>query len=431
MDTAVAPAPGAPSTTSSPAEPRRADDGRTAALLVALLAWTIPLATGYAVWSAPGGEGDWLRSVMVAPFDIVLVLAAAWVAVRPDLLQDLFRSRAVRVVGSLYALMAVVSFVAHPGPLGVAQLLRLAAGLAVIAITVRATADPAGRTLALGALTAAGVAQAALGMVQAARGAAFGVELLDFTGPLYPFGTSLAGRGGLTHPYHLAVLLIVAQGAALLGLRHAHDRVRWAWLGALAVLGAGLAVTYTRAGLIGQLGLLACLLLARADRRRTLLAAGVIALGLLVGATAFGDGWIAKGEATAGANGASADSNRGQRLREAEELTRAQPIVGVGIGRYVETLAQTPRTEYLPAHDLVAQEAAELGLAGGALAVALLALLGLRVLRGGAWTGAVVAPMVPFLLLDAYPYVFATGLALSALWLGLVRASLTAAEETR
>ena len=39
-------------------------------------------------------------------------------------------------------------------------------------------------------------------------------------------------------------------------------------------------------------------------------------------------------------------------------------------------------------------------------------------------TGAVVLPIVPFLLLDAYPYVFATGIALAAIWLGLARVSL-------
>jgi hypothetical protein len=65
-----------------------------------------------------------------------------------------------------------------------------------------------------------------------------------------------------------------------------------------------------------------------------------------------------------------------------------------------------------------------MGIAGGIAVTALLALLGLRVLRGGAWTGAVALPMIPFLLLDAYPYVFATGLALAAIWLGLVRVSL-------
>ena len=96
----------------------------------------------------------------------------------------------------------------------------------------------------------------------------------------------------------------------------------------------------------------------------------------------------------------------------------------MGPGRYVEALARTERAEYLPAHDLVAHEAAELGVLGGIASFALLALLGFRVLRGGAWTGAVVLPMIPFLLLDAYPYVFATGLATSALWLGLARVSL-------
>jgi hypothetical protein len=94
-------------------------------------------------------------------------------------------------------------------------------------------------------------------------------------------------------------------------------------------------------------------------------------------------------------------------------------------------LAESEREEYLPAHNLVAHEAAELGIVGGLAAGALLGLLGLRVLRGGSWTAAIVAPMVPFLLLDAYPYVFATGLAISALWLGLARASLEPVPHTQ
>ncbi|MEZ5182890.1 MAG: O-antigen ligase family protein [Acidimicrobiales bacterium] len=275
------------------------------------------------------------------------------------------------------------------------------------------------------------MAQAALGMVQAARGAAFGIEYLDFAGPLYPFGTSHAGRGGLTHPYHLAVVLVVAQGAALLGLRQAHAERRspLPWLGALAVLSAGIGVTYTRAGAIGQVALVVCLLLGRADRRALAPAALAVVLGLGIGGAAFGDGWIARGTTTVGADeNTSADSTRGERWREARELVEANPLLGVGPGRYVEALAETERIEYLPAHDLVAQEAAELGILGGVAAFALLGLLGLRVLRGGAWTGAVVLPLVPFLLLDAYPYVFATGLAASAIWLGLARASLDPAE---
>lgn len=409
------------------ADAAEASDTRAAAFIVALLAFTVPLATGYSLWATATGADDWNRRISVAPFDLILVLALGWTVLRPNLIRDLFRSRAVQIATALFGACFAVSLATHASPLGFALALRLAAGLAVIAVTCAAMADRSSRRLALGALAVSGVLQAVLAMVQSARGSAFGIELVDFGGPLYPFGTSFAGRGGLTHPYHLAVFLVLAQGAALLGLRQSDHRRGAAvpWLAALAVLGAGIAVTYTRAGLLGQIGLLVCLALGRADRRRLLGGAAAVALGLLVGAAAFGNGWVAKGDITAGRNGATADSNRSARLREAKELISDSPVTGVGPGRYVDALAQTTRDEYLPAHDLLAHEAAELGVLGGVAALALLALLGLRVLRGGAWTGAVVIPLVPFLLLDAYPYVFATGLAISALWLGLARASLT------
>lgn len=423
------PAPGADGRPeSSPAD----DQARTAAVLVALLAVTIPLATGYAVWSTATGADDWNRRISLAPFDLVLVVITGWVLLRPRLLADLFRSPAVRVASAALGVIGLASFVAHPSPLGIALALRLVAGLCVIAAVSAAASRPGPRRTVLGTIAVVGVLQAVLGMVQSARGEAFGIEYLDYAGPLYPFGSSLAGRGGLTHPYHLAVVLVVAQGAALLGLRHAGAvrRAQLPWLGALAIISAGIAITYTRAGALGQVLLVVCLLLGRADRRVLAVAAVAVLLGLGVGGLAFGDGWLARGSATTGQDeNASADSNRGERLKEARELIESEPVLGVGPGRYVDALSETDRVEYLPAHNLVAQSAAELGIAGGLAALGLLVLLGLRVLRGGAWSGAVILPIVPFLLLDAYPYVFATGLATSAIWLGLARASLEPAEE--
>lgn len=426
------PRPGAdPSDGARPAdhEADRSDDARTAAILVALLAATIPLATGYVLWSAPGGDADWTRRVSAAPFDLILLLIVGWVATRPRLVGDLFRSPSVRWASAALGAIGTVAFLAHPGWLGVAFGLRLLAGLAVIATVARATSEPAPRRLVLGAIAAVGAAQAVLALVQSARGQAFGIEYLDFAGPLYPFGTSDAGRGGLTHPYHLAVLLAVAQGAALLGLRQAgpNRRSQLPWLAALALAGAGIGVTYTRAGAIGQVLLVACLLLGRADRRILVAGSLAIVLGLGIGGLAFGSGWMDRGATTAGRGGAI-DSDRSVRLREARELIESEPAFGVGPGRYVEALARTDREELLPAHNVLAHEAAELGIAGGLAVGALLALLGLRMLRGGAWTAAVAAPLLPFLLLDAYPYVFATGLALSAIWLGLVRTSLDPVE---
>jgi O-antigen ligase len=201
---------------------------------------------------------------------------------------------------------------------------------------------------------------------------------------------------------------------------------RGPWLAALVVLGAGIGVTYTRAGAIGQIVMVGCLLLGRADRRILRAAVVAVVLGLGIGGLGFGDGWVARGE-TSLADGTTASSSRDVRLAEARELVTEHPITGVGPGRYVEALAEQERDEYLPAHNLLAHQAAELGVLGGLAVIALLALLALRTWRGGAWTAALVTPVVPFLFLDAYPYVFATGLAASAIWLGLVRSSLAPA----
>jgi O-antigen ligase len=403
------------------------DESRVAASIAALLFATIPLATAYVAWSPAGAGSDWLRSIVVAPFDIVLLVAVGWVLLRPRLLADLFRARAVQVASGLYAAAFLVSLAAGSTWLGVNLGLRLFAGLCVIAVVGRGATSDEGRRFMLGAIAVVGVLQAVLAMAQAANGVAFGIDYIDFAGRLYPFGTSRAGRGGLGHPYHLAVLLAVAQGAALLGLRHTRS-ARWPWLAALAVMGAGIGVTYTRAGAIGQVLLVVCLLLGRHERRLMLPAAAAIVVGLAIGGASFGDGWLAKSEVTLNADGTqNVSSSRGERLREAQELFESSPLTGVGPGTYVDALHDRERKEYLPAHNLVAHEAAELGAIGALAVVALLGLLGLRILRGGAWTGAVIVPIIPFLVLDAYPYVFATGIALAAAWLGLARVSLDAA----
>ncbi len=444
----------AASSPAAPLGPTR--EALAAARLVAALAVTIPIAWVTVGWAAPGNEQDWTRRVSLAPFDLILVAALIWAATHREAMAGLFARRSVRLAVGAQAVVTLVALAAHPSWLGLDLVLRLIAGLAVIAAVGVATSHERGRCLVLGSLTAVGVFQAVLGMAQSLHGTAFGIEFIDFVGPLYPFGNSRAGRGGLTHPYHLAVLLVVAQGAALLGARQAtqprngpkptnpaplvdtdvDDQCRvpvgegfrheirggegqvGAWLFALVVIGAGIGVTYSRAGVIGQTGLVLVLLLGRADRRTMRMAAAAIVIGLAFGATAFGNGWIAKAEQTSGSD---PGSNRGTRVSEALDLIEDQPIVGAGPGRYVTVLAETDRAEYLPAHNLLLHQAAELGVVGALTTAALCLLLAYLALRGGAWPVALLVPMLPYLGLDAYPYVFGTGLALSALWLGLVR----------
>lgn len=415
-------------------------EANTAARLVAALALTIPIAWVTVGWAAPGHELDWTRRVSLAPFDLVLVAALVWGATHRAAIAELFQRRAIRVAAGAQATLTLVALAAHPSWLGVDLVFRLTAGLAVIAAIGVASSTDGGKRLLLGTIATVGVLQALLAMAQSLHGTAFGIELVDFVGPLYPFGNSRAGRGGLTHPYHLAVLLVVAQGAALLGARHSAQPTNLAplidngvdqgcqvrrgpgrcgpWLAALVVIGAGLGVTYSRAALIGQLALVPVLLVGRADRATMRAAAAAIVVGLALGAVAFGNGWVAKAQQSSGSDPAS---NRSTRVAEAVDLIGDHPVVGVGPGRYVTALAETDRVEYLPAHNLVLHQAAELGVMGAVTTGALCLLLAIRALRRGAWSVALLVPMLPFLGLDAYPYVFGTGLALSALWLGLLR----------
>jgi len=386
--------------------------GEAVTLLVALIV-LLPLAME---WGLPSDVRDWNMRVNIAPFDMVLLVFPVWAFARRDRIRGLLGSRVARVVAGAHVAVFTAALVVHPSWLGVALGARLVAGLAVIAALGVALAVAEARSIVLGALAAAGAFQAVLAMVQSAQGHAFGLAPLDFAGPLYPFGSSLAGRGSLTHPYHLACFLIVAEVAALAGIRRA--RKPGLWLVALALMGAGLSVTYTRGGLIGQVALVACILLGRADRRRTFAAAAVIALGLLVGGVAFGDGWVARADDSSST--ATADSGRRERFSEAIDLIEEQPAAGVGPGRYVTALHEGGQKGPLPAHNVVLHQAAELGLLGGLTTLALLALLAWRTVRAGAWACALTVPLVPFLLLDAYPYVFPVGLALSALWLGIV-----------
>jgi hypothetical protein len=397
------------------------------ALVIALLA-TVPLATITVLWHSRGGADDLNRSVVFAPFDLVLVLATVWAVAHLRAVRDLFHSPAVRFVSLAYVVLFATSLAAHPSWLGLALAARLGAGVAILAAVVTALGSATTRTITLAAITVVGVAQAALAMGQSLHHVAFGIEYVDFAGKLYPFGSSYAGRGGLTHPYHLAVLLGVAEAAALLGYRGAcratgrAHRSRWLWIGAIAVMTVGMGVTYSRSAVIGQVILVVAALASRRDRRALLPVVAAVLVGLAIGMSAFGNGWVAKSAQTT--NSSQVDSNRRVRIEESIQLMRSNPAVGVGPGRYVAALDCSRHDECLPAHDLVAQEGAELGVLGYVVTAGLLALLGLRAWRGGSWTFAVVGPMLPFLVLDAYPYVFATGLALSAVWLGLVHASL-------
>jgi hypothetical protein len=386
---------------------------------VGLLVALVPLTLGAVLWSAPGGATDPNRWVSVGPADIVsIAIVVVWLGSALGRGRDQIRLSnrplcwaAVGVLG-----LEVVALAVHPSPRGLELVARLAAAAATADLTRRVGAE-LGRRALLAAIVAVGAAESVLAMAQSLTGRPLAVRPLAFEGELWRYGTSWAGRGGFDHQYHLACLLALAIGAAVLGVHEAGRPLPWC-LG-LGVCAAGMAVTLSRAGV---LGLAAAIAVAAVAWLRTRDRSGWIALalvaGLAIGMTGFGNGWVTRSETSL--DKTSVDSGRRDRAAEALRLVREAPVFGVGPGRYVIALEDVEHAELRPAHDLPLHVAAEAGIAAGLAATAALALLTVRCARIGARCLTVFLPMLPFLLLDAYPYSWPGGLALSGVWLGLL-----------
>jgi O-antigen ligase len=385
-------------------------------LLLIFLVVTVPLAMGTVLWFADDGANDFNRRVSISPFDIALALLLV-VAVAERRRVSGWRqwTWVTRIAVALAAVLAV-ALVVHPSPRGFDFAFRVLAGLAVIDAFVRLSRPSRQRVLA--AIVIVGAIESVIDMAQSIHGGALGLGPLEYRGFFYTFGSSTAGHGGFDHPYHLAFFLLVAIGAAVLGTRAAAQRTPW--LVGAAACSAGIATTYSRAALLSLLAFVVLVLVAggSAGRKRSLrLLAAAVVIGFTFGAVAFGDGWHAKGQAS---TGAGVDSDRHVRAQEALRLIDTQPIFGVGPGRYTIALDSVEHAQLLPAHNIVLHEAAEAGVFAGVLTALLLLALLARSWRGGVETTAVFVLPALFLVLDAYPYVFPTGLAVGALWLGML-----------
>jgi O-antigen ligase len=217
----------------------------------------------------------------------------------------------------------------------------------------------------------------------------------------------------------LACFLLVALSACFIGALRT-DRRR-AWFVAAGLIAGALATTYSRAVVLTLVAMFGIAFLARAEAdarrlRRELTA--VAAIAFLAGAVAFGNGWVTRGKDTS--TGQNIDRERVDYAREAWRLTRDHPLLGVGPGRYTIALESIPNKSLLPAHNIVLFEGAEGGVLAGILAGLLLIAVAVRAARLGAGSAQVFCALVFFLLLDAYPYTFSTGIAISGLWLGLL-----------
>ena len=345
-----------------------------------------------------------------------IAMAALIAVTLPDLLA---RARAGRrhplvLLAAAGAALLVIAFAVHPSASGVQTLFRVlgATALFVALLEVR---DRRARNLLIFALVTMSLVQTALASAQLAAGDL----LMPFEHPpIRHYGSFIRVSGTFPDSFVLAGFGLVI--AAILA-REVMARPR-PWMLALftAVAIAPVGFTFSRAALLGAILLLATLVpgaLRGAPGRRLALAA--LVLGLAIPGIITREGWLAREDDSDLANSAS---NRILLFQQALPIVTANPLVGVGPGNALDALrrrqAQVPGSVSLlqVPHDVPFLIALDAGVPAGGIATALLAGIGLIALRRGDRAAMVFVALVPYLLLDNYPWTAAAGLPLIALW---------------
>ena len=352
------------------------DPDRLAFGLTIITLALLPLITGPVLWAPAGGHNDINQRVSASPYDLPLVLLVV-VCVADVLERRTWTGRWERVTVLAAATVGwcLVSSAVHPSWRALDWFVHLLGAWAIVR-TVR-RADPHHQNVFLAVVTALGAAEAALGVAQSLHGSILGLGPLEWHADMVEFGSATAGRGSLTHPYYLAALLMTCIGAALVLVRRLpHGRWRLLAGVAVGVMAVALPLTFSRAALVCPHPDDRADLVRKPIRRAAIPA---LLAGLLIGGVLAGGGLATKAERSIDVK--RVDSGRRVRLEEAARLVAQDPVFGVGPGRYVIALRNVEHERLLPAHDIVAQAAAEAGLPAAVLLSVTLGLFGVWVIE--------------------------------------------------
>lgn len=334
----------------------------------------------------------------------------------------------------IYLLSAVVH---QSGPWSVVRLAAMTVMVRTVAATVAGRRwVPLVRAMSAAVLVQAAVAAAQLAVEGPVGLAALGERASAFRpirGVFAPAGTTIHTNTLAVYAAVLAVLIAVAWADGQLDGRV--DRA--VALSASAAAGAIVGVSFSRTCVLALVTSLPVVIVAA---RRTALSGGtgptpargpsrgtprsggrsggrwsamvpvaLVVLSFGLAAAARADGWVSRVEQSAGGTGEPIGSGRTATARQAVELLKLDPVLGVGPGNYALVMLNTPRIDALSpehtiVHNLALFTAASVGLAGlAALAGWGAALLG--VTRRGRWPAwAVLASLVAPLGLDVALY---------------------------
>ena len=197
-------------------------------------------------------------------------------------------------------------------------------------------------------------------------------------------------------------------------------RVRPIWAALISFVLIPVGITFSRSAAAGYLlgvGILSPGALRRRDGQRLILAAFLV--GGLLPALGTIEGWTAR-NADSPISGSAV--NRVATVAQALPLIAGEPLFGVGPGRTVAALrdreARVPGSvgEVNAPHDVPVVIALEAGIPAGVVALALIAALGFRARRAGMMALLCYAILLPYLIVDNWPYTSVNGLIIAALW---------------
>jgi hypothetical protein len=234
-------------------------------------------------------------------------------------------------------------------------------------------------------------------------------------------------QGTMSHVYRLAALGLLSLGIGAIA-RRPSVRPKPVALVALAAASALVAMTFSRAGLVGVAIFVVVLAFGSLRGSRNAgMVARVVAAAFVVTALLTLPSWIARADHTAAHSLDDASLGRMTLTVQAVELVQLEPMTGLGPGQYLETLEERGMLdERYPfiVHNYPLAFAVENGVIAGIVIMGLLMWLGVVAVRAGPAAAAAFGAVVPLLMFDVLHYDSPSGQVMLGVWLGSLAAAI-------
>ena len=322
--------------------------------------------------------------------------------------------------GFLYLAGQLISLASTPTPNGLLDFMRLFASLMIVeeigamAISSRAKFERL--------LIALSMAETALVVAHHFVGRALASNLIEaYSSPFSDDGFRHP-EGSFPHWYILAAFALMIGAVAVSGAMRGTLSALWVMAG-VAPAGFFALAAVGRNAAAGAIVLAVCLLVAlvQIPARRVVFAGALLVLLISSGLGVYSqrNAWAGR---AASAQGVSAIADRNQKMQQAIELWKTDPIAGVGVGNYMAALEKSPARsldpQFLPVHNYALFVLAESGIVGVIAGVPLLGLLLVRLRKRPILPVAPILAIAPFLALDMLFADIPTGMLMLAVALG-------------